>query len=273
MAEPAVESEMGPGDDSPAELERWLGGAAGRVHPEATPRWMVPLVDSARTVRAVELSRNDPPAVTVGARQAAVLILLGEGDGSGPEVLVQQRAVGLRAHPGEVSFPGGAFERGDVSPVETALREAWEETGLDRAGVDPVAVLPRLEIPVSGFQVTAILAHWRRSSPVRAVDAGETAQVHRLSLTALAEPDRRLMVSNGRGWLGPAFQLPGMVIWGITAELLDAVLRMGGWERPWVRGQPRQLSHAWRAALEENGWAEGSSPDEPPSGEATAKTN
>jgi hypothetical protein len=65
-----------------------------------------------------------------------------------------------------------------------------------------------------------------------------------------AEPSHRLLVKNDSGWLGPAFQLPGMVIWGITGELLDAVLRMGAWELPWRSGLPRDLADAWRAALD-----------------------
>jgi 8-oxo-dGTP pyrophosphatase MutT (NUDIX family) len=228
---------------------RWLDAAAGQVRPASAPGWMGPLVSAAATVRAVELSRNDPPALTIGPRQAAVLVLLGDGDDRGPDVLVQQRASGLRAHPGEVSFPGGAFEPGDHSPVQTALREACEETGLDREGVDPLAVLPRLEIPVSGFQVTPVLAYWRQPSPVRAVDPAETARVHRLPLATLAEPGHRVTLTNGRGWLGPAFHLPGMVIWGITGELLDALLRLGGWARPWPPGHPRALAELWQQAL------------------------
>lgn len=209
---------------------------------------MGPLVGSARTVRAVELSRNDPPAVTVGGRQAAVLLLLGKGDSQGPEVLVQQRASGLRAPPGEVSFPGGGFEDGAARPVETALREAWEETGLDRDGVDPVAVLPRLELPVSGFQVTTVLAHWRRPAAVTAVDTAETAQVHRLPLAVLAagpRADARQRSGSARAGLPAAG--PGDL--GYHRRLLDAVLRVGGWARPRRRGRPRQLDEAWRAAL------------------------
>jgi hypothetical protein len=65
-----------------------------------------------------------------------------------------------------------------------------------------------------------------------------------------AEPSHRLLVKNDSGWLEPALQLPGMVIWGITGELLDAVLRMGAWELPWRSGSPRDLAEAWRAALD-----------------------
>lgn len=67
----------------------------------------------------------------------------------------------------------------------------------------------------------------------------------RLPLATLAGPGHRLLAGNG----GPAFQLLGMVVWGITAELPDAVLRVGGWSRPWPPGVPRELAEVWRDAL------------------------
>jgi 8-oxo-dGTP pyrophosphatase MutT (NUDIX family) len=230
-------------------IAQWLGSARRHVHPETAPAWMKPLLEASAAIGPSELSRNDPPATTVGPRQAAVLVLLGYDAESGPDVLLQQRAKGLRDHPREVSFPGGAWEAEDTSVVGTALREAVEETGLDPAGVDPVALLPRLLIPVSGFQVTAVLAHWRQPSDVAAVDAAETSSVIRIPLTVLADPPNRLMISNHTGWHGPAFQLPDMVIWGYTAEVLTAVLRMGNWEHPWTPGPTQDLNQAWVTAL------------------------
>ncbi|HEY1970777.1 MAG TPA: CoA pyrophosphatase [Pseudonocardia sp.] len=190
---------------------------------------MTPLIQAAATIEPTELSRNDPPATSIGPRQAAVLVLLGYDPRNGPDVLLQQRATGLRDHPHEVSFPGGAREQGDTSVVDTALREAVEETGLDPTGVDAVALLPRLLIPVSGFQVTAVIAHWRQPSGVTAVNPTETSSVVRVPLATLADPANRLVISTDTGWHGPAFQLPGMLIWGYTAEVLNAVLHMGNW--------------------------------------------
>lgn len=202
---------------------------------------MTPLVQAAATITPTELSRNDPPATTIGPRQAAVLVLLGNDPDHGPDVLLQQRATGLRDHAHEVSFPGGARESDDTTVVETALREAVEETGIDPTGVDPVALLPRLLIPVSGFQVTAVLAHWRRPSTATAIDPMETASVLRIPLATLADPPHRLTINTNTGWHGPAFQLPDMVIWGYTAEVLNAVLRMGNWEQPWTPGPTQGL--------------------------------
>lgn len=130
-----------------------------------------------------------------------------------------------------MSFPGGARDPVDESPIDTALREAAEETGLRPESVTPVLVLPRLHIPVSGFGVSAVLARWRDPGLVAPQDPDETEAVFRVPLTELADPARRLVHENGRGWRGPAFRYRDTLIWGYTGELLAAVLRLGGWER------------------------------------------
>jgi 8-oxo-dGTP pyrophosphatase MutT (NUDIX family) len=159
------------------EVTRWL--TTSSVRPEATPHQLAVLVEAVPRARHEDLNRNDPAALTVAERQAAVLILIATDGHDGPDVLLQQRASGLNAHAGEISYPGGARECGDAGPVETALREATEETGLDAAGVDPLALLPRLHIPPSRFDVTGVLAHWRSPSAVNAIDPAETARVMR----------------------------------------------------------------------------------------------
>ena len=58
------------------------------------------------------------------------------------EILLTQRSVNLKNHPGQISFPGGKKEKFDISPVETALRETEEEVGLNRQLVEIIASLP-----------------------------------------------------------------------------------------------------------------------------------
>ena len=228
------------------EVTRWL--TTSSVRPDAVPHQLAALLQAIPGARQEELSRNDPAAHMVAERQAAVLILIATDCQDGPDVLLQQRASGLNAHAGEVSYPGGARERGDAGPVETALREATEETGLDPAGVDPLALLPRLHIPPSRFDVTGVLAHWRNPSPVDAIDPAETARVMRIRVSTLADPANRLIVSTDFGWRGPAFLIPGAVVWGYTGETLAAVLRLGRWERPWTPTTPVDLNQAWQLA-------------------------
>jgi 8-oxo-dGTP pyrophosphatase MutT (NUDIX family) len=105
------------------------------------------------------------------------------------------------------------------------LREAVEETGLDPAGVEPLTLLPRLHIPPSRFDVTGVLAYWRRPSAVVPADVGETAAVMRVPLARLADPRNRLDFETDFGWKGPAFRIDDDIAWGYTGEILAALVR------------------------------------------------
>jgi 8-oxo-dGTP pyrophosphatase MutT (NUDIX family) len=154
----------------------------------------------------------------------------------------------MRSHPGQVSFPGGAIDDTDASPTAAALREAEEETGLDPAGVVPLALLPELYLPPSGFVVTPVLAHWADPSAVHAVDPGETAAVVRAPLAHLTDTAHRLRVGHPSGFTGPAFSVAGLLVWGFTGGLLSALLDLGGWARPWDTTRVLDLGDAWSAA-------------------------
>lgn len=219
------------------------GGAGGLpsvdVSAEGLPTWLKPVVEAAHTVAPEQLSRFLPPPE--GGRQAAVLILFGEGE-RGPELLLMERAGTLRSHAGQPSFPGGSIdpEDGDpaaLGPLRAALREAREETGLDPAGVQVFATLPRLYIPVSAFVVTPVLGWWREPSPVGAVDPAETARVFTVPVADLANPAHRSTAVHPSGHEGPAFLVESTLVWGFTAGLIDRILHFAGWEEPWDRGR------------------------------------
>lgn len=201
------------------------------------PAWLTRLAELASAMPVPALLRP-PPAGT--GRASAVLLLFGES-AEGPDLLIVQRSPWLRRHAGQPAFPGGAIDPGDDGPVGAALREAFEEVGADPAGVDVLAVLPELFISRSGFRVTPVVAWWRRPSPVRAGADGEIVSAVRVKLADLADPANRLMVRHPSGTAGPAFRLHGMLIWGFTAALVDRVLALGGWERPWDSGRLEDL--------------------------------
>jgi len=210
------------------------------------PGWLRPLVGNSSGLDSSAFTRLRPPP-GAAARPAAVLVLFGDDSpaSAGPDVLLQRRADTLDSHAGQVSFPGGGAEDGDDGPVATALREAEEETGVDPAGVEPLALLPDLYVPVSNFAVTPVLAHWHRTSPVHAVDPGETAVVARVPIAELVDPRNRFQVRiPGRDWTGPAFAAGGLFVWGFTAGLLAVLLRLGGWEREWDSQDVRDLDVA-----------------------------
>jgi 8-oxo-dGTP pyrophosphatase MutT (NUDIX family) len=195
---------------------------------EPAPAWLRELAAAAETMEVHP--RLMPPAT--GGRESAVLILFGDGP-DGPDLLFIQRSEGLRLHAGQPAFPGGAIDPGDGGPVGAALREAVEEVGLDPSGVDVLGTLPEVFIPRTGFRVVPVLAWWRRPSAVAPVDAGEVAAVERVGVAELADPAARLMVRVPDGRTSPAFRVRGMLIWGFTAALVDRLLALGGWEKPW----------------------------------------
>jgi len=196
--------------------------------PGRAPAWLIRLAGVARTMEVP--APLAPPAT--GGRPSAVLVLFGDGP-DGPDLLFIQRSDELRLHAGQPAFPGGAIDAGDGGPVGAALREAAEEVGLDLAGVEVVGTLPEVFIERTGFRVVPVLAWWRTPSAVAPVDVAEVAAVERVSVAELADPATRLTLRlpNGRG--SPAFRVRGMLIWGFTAALVDRLLALGGWEKPW----------------------------------------
>jgi 8-oxo-dGTP pyrophosphatase MutT (NUDIX family) len=217
------------------------------LQPELAPEWLRPLLTGVKGLDAAELVRHRLPPPAHG-RRASVLVLFGDESAHGPDVLLVDLASTLREHAGQVAFPGGGADADDPDAVATALREAEEEAGVEPDGVVPLAVLPDLFVPPSGFIVTPVLAHWTRPVAVHAVDPGETASVVRVPIATLADPRHRIRVRHPSGFLGPAFVTAGLLVWGFTGALLSALLDRGGWARPWDTTRVMDLDAAWSAA-------------------------
>lgn len=158
------------------------------------------------------------------ARVSAVLVGLYEGD-DGPEVLLTRRSMLLRNHRGEISFPGGRLDPGET-PVETALREAHEEVGLDPDLPEIVGELGHLNTIVSRSYIVPIVS----VLPERPVLTPLTDEVDRVLWTPLSELTRPGTYRLER-WGAPPldrplyfFELDDETVWGATAHMLVDLL-------------------------------------------------
>jgi 8-oxo-dGTP pyrophosphatase MutT (NUDIX family) len=187
-----------------------------------------PVAQFASSTHVSQLTRFVP--VAGEGRHAAVLILLGEG----PEVVLVQRAGGDALHSGQPAFPGGVVEPWDSDPVDAALRETHEETGVVPEEITPFALLPDLLIPVSDFVVSPVLGLWRAPREVTSQDPSEISSVHRVAIRDLAAAENRCSVRHPSGFVIPGFEVSSMLVWGFTAGILNGLLREAGWEEPWI---------------------------------------
>ncbi len=154
-------------------------------------------------------------------RKASVLVLLyscGE-DLRFPLIL---RSAGPGPHGGQVALPGGSFEPGE-SGEQAALRETFEEIGVQPEGVRLLGCLSPLVIEVSRFQVSPFVG-WAAHRPLFRAQESEVSSIMEVSVSALLDPASRAYATLGgslRGDPVPCYRFPGdILVWGATAMIL-----------------------------------------------------
>lgn len=167
--------------------------------------------------------------------EAAVLVPVTDHSRE-PEIILTKRADHLSSHSGEVSFPGGKWEQGDQSLVETALRESEEEIGLPPAVVEVINVQPHL-YSLWGIKVTPYVGIVPPDVELEA-NPDELHSLFRVPVGFFLE-DRRsrtdVYINNGREWWSPVYHYDGYKIWGLTARILVEFLN-----RAWDAGIERE---------------------------------
>ncbi len=154
------------------------------------------------------------------ARPASVLLALVER-ADGPTVLFTERAAHLKEHAGQISLPGGGIAAGET-PAEAALREAYEEVGLEPAAVEVVGLLDAF-LTGSGFAIAPVVGVVADPGFVAVPDPREVAGVFEVPLAVVL--DRTAMgvayfERHGSRLLTYELHYGGRRIWGATAAVL-----------------------------------------------------
>ena len=174
--------------------------------------------------------RNDAAFAPPEIRPAAVLIAV--TDRSEPGVILTHRPPDMRAHPGQVAFPGGKLDPGEDA-VEAALREAREELAIAAANVQVIGASDRF-VTGSGYDVTPVLGLVPPDLPI-APNPAEVAGWFEAPLGYLLDPANH--AHKETEWLGrvrPYIEIEwhGHRIWGVTAAILANLARRLAWNRP-----------------------------------------
>ena len=179
------------------------------------------------------LEQSPDPVPEPGERLASVLaLLIGRAD---PSLLFTVRAEGMSRHSGEVSFPGGLRDASE-SLVETSLREAEEEIGLDRSFVEIVGALPSVHTNVSGILIQPYVG-FVEATPTLTVNEAEIDEVLTAPLALLREIEEAVEyhLPTGDRWRGFAYPLADHTVWGATGWIVHTLLTVVEQEAAWPR--------------------------------------
>ena len=156
---------------------------------------------------------------------AAVLALFYPNQNNEVSLLLTKRANYIGTHSGQISFPGGKFEKSDLNLKETALRETFEEVGIFQEKIDIVREITEVYIPPSNFSVTPFIGILN-DIPVFKLNS-EVAKIIEIPFPDLIDDTMLGSISITNSYMKetsvPCFNFDGSVIWGATAMILGEI--------------------------------------------------
>jgi len=155
-------------------------------------------------------------------RKSAVLILLFPANNSVQTVLIE-RPVYEGVHSGQIAFPGGRFEDTDADLQQTALRETFEEVGVQPGSIEILGRLTDLYISPSNFLVSPFIGY-TAAIPDFIPDAREVQSIiitDLFSMGAMEKGVKTITHSSGFKIKTPYYEIEGFTVWGATAMMIS----------------------------------------------------
>lgn len=156
-------------------------------------------------------------------KKSAVMVMLYEHEGDYYIPLTKRHDYD-GTHSNQISLPGGKFDEGDETLLNTALRELNEEIGIESA-IEVIGLLTPLYIPVSNFYVEPYVCVYKNSEINFKPNEREVKQLIQLNLNTLKDEaiieKRGVVKGNGYDYKTPYFNVEGEIIWGATAMILN----------------------------------------------------
>ncbi|WP_310496860.1 CoA pyrophosphatase [Sandarakinorhabdus sp.] len=173
-----------------------------------------------------DLMANPAPATTALTPAAVLIAVTNEAQ---PQLLLTRRTAHLKAHAGQVAFPGGRVDAGDADPVAAALREADEEVALDPALVEVLGTSDHYRTG-SGYLITPVIGVVPPGIVYRP-HPGEVAEIFHVPFAHALNPAHHERHSGM--WQGETrhyyiIRHEGRAIWGATAGMLVTLSRRLG---------------------------------------------
>ena len=177
-------------------------------------------------IRAILSTRNRTVIENPSLARAAVLVPLFK-KGEDCHIVFTKRTDTVRYHKGEISFPGGVFDKKDLELKRTALREAFEEIGLEENDVQIIGMLDDI-VTITQFIVTPFVGLFSYPYPFE-LSSIEIAELIEVPVSSLLDEDcysEREIIRGTRKEIVYAYQYESHIIWGATARILKQFLDM-----------------------------------------------
>lgn len=156
-------------------------------------------------------------------RASAVMILFCENEEGHIYIPLTERMSYKGAHSGQISLPGGKFEEQDMDLEKTAIRECYEEIGIN--DLEIIGKLTEIYIPVSKFLVQPYVAICRQKNPTMIIQEREVKSIVTLEMETLLKAETiesgRIEAMHNMIVTAPWFNINGHKVWGATAMILS----------------------------------------------------